>query len=130
MNLTYAGLYCPDDVIQKGNDLLTKAHEGVAPGDIAASEFVLTIRKDALKRWPWDKWRSLTKLNPEEFKAWRTYVLKVEPAKFQITGGAVKMTHRDKNGNVIIPPPPKKTRSKERPWWKFWLHCWIFDRLS
>ena len=83
-------LNCPDDVIRKANELLrTLNNEGNAGNERvkALGEFMLTIRKDALKRMPWDGlkdhvWHQ-TNLDQDDYRDKRTamlkhYVLKVE----------------------------------------------------
>lgn len=70
--LNLCWLYCPDDVIKKGNiflDVSTKSESTREAVDNAASAFMLAIRKDAYQRW-WS-WERKTRLEPSDFTGWR-----------------------------------------------------------
>jgi hypothetical protein len=98
-------LYCPDDVIQKGTDLLSMLNDEGRTNEEkenAVSAFMLTIRKDALKRWPWHYVRPPTELNRDDFKTWkriRHLQLKAEGGKISISSKiGADLTLRNKNG--------------------------------
>ena len=109
-------LYCPNNVIRKANDLLRTLNDDNLTEERvnAMSEFMLTIRKDALKRMmPWDflrDWmRPPTELSHDDYKDLRTamlrhYVLKVENSEVKVTFGDRNLPHEGKNGNNERPP--------------------------
>jgi len=67
-SLNLCWLYCPDEVVKKGYEFLSKVHTNAKYSDeekeLALGSFVLAIRKDLMARKPLNE----TKLKAEDFK--------------------------------------------------------------
>ena len=77
--LSLCWLYCPDEVIRKGNDFLKCVRIGAQPKEknnkeISLGKFVLAVRRDTLKKRLW--FLNKTQLQPEDFHLWSSAVSK------------------------------------------------------
>jgi hypothetical protein len=96
-------LHCPDDVIRKTTDLVSKFNnDGISleKKEEALSELMITLRKDVLKK---------TKLNNADYEKLRPamlrhFVLKAESGAFKVAGTADFSMHVDSKEKVTVPP--------------------------
>jgi hypothetical protein len=103
-------LYCPDNVVRKIAELISKLNNdniSQEAKDSSMNELMITLRKDIRKK---------TKLNQDDYKKikpamLRHIVFKVESGKIEIKGSDAILTHTDKNSNII--PPPNNGTPKE-----------------
>lgn len=94
-------LHCPDDVIRKTIDLVSKFNKDEIPlenKEAALGDLMITLRKDVLK----------TKLNYTEYKNLRPamlrhFVLKAESGEFKIAGGTANFIRSKEKATM----PPK-----------------------
>ena len=109
LNLSW--LHCPDEVIRKGNNFLEAANTSANAEDIdkAASEFMLTIRKDALRKWPWPIQRRTTELEPDAFRAWR-------PLRIIQLSGTI---HSGSSMQANVTISKKEKAEGKKHWWQF-----------
>lgn len=94
-------LHCPDDVIRKTIDLVSKFNKDEIPlenKEAALSDLMITLRRDVLK----------TKLNDTDYKNLRPamlrhFVLKAESGEFKIAGGTANFIRSKEKATM----PPK-----------------------
>ena len=111
-------LYCPDQVVQKIIDFVLKFNDDKVSKkerEETVGELMITLRRDAQFK--------KTKLNRVDYEnirpaMLRHFVLKAETGIFKLEGADIKMTHGDRNGNIIPPQSQEKARTKS--WWQFW----------